>query len=129
VSFTGTVDSKQVRVWAVEANFAHFVTATPDQDSVPVVRSWVVGDSKIRRYPGDPSAFTRKGYTATRSLPVTRGRAIPGKPFVLDDGTEVRQFSFVGSLSRLISWLNTKVKADCMLYSPAGRAYVIKKTP
>ena len=126
-SFSHTVDGKKIRVWAIAANLEHFVTATPDAASAITPVTWSVGATKVHRYPGDPQPYDRKAYSATKALPVTRGKAIPGKPFALEDGTEFRVFSYVGSLTHLYEWLTTKVKADCVLHTPSGRTFPIDK--
>lgn len=129
-SFTHTVDGKKVRVWAIDANWTHFVTDTPDTEEPLVPVTWSVGSTKVRRFPGDPEPYTRGGYTARRALPATRGKAIPGKPFALEDQGEFRVFSYVGSLTNLYSILKTKLKADCVLHTPSGRTMpIIKGTP
>lgn len=126
-SFSGTVGSKKVRVWAIKANLTHFATATADSATAPAAVTWNVGATKVRRYPGDPTPFNRLGYTATKQLPITRGKAIPGRPFALQDLSEYRTFSYVGALTTLVEWLRPKVKADCMLITPSGRVLNLDK--
>ncbi len=129
-SFTHTVDGKTVRVWAIKENWTYFVTDTGDDASTITPVTWTVGTGKVRRFPGDPEPYTRNSYTAKRALPVTRGKAIPGKPFALEDQNEFRVFSYVGSLSALYSVLTAKVKADCALHTPSGRTMpIVKGTP
>lgn len=126
-SFTHTVDGKTLRIWAIKENLQYFATETPDSEAPVLPVNWTVGATKVRRYPGDPEPYNRAGYTATKALPITRGKAIPGKPFALDDGTEFRVFSYVGSLTALYSILKTKIKIDCVLHTPSGRSFPIVK--
>ena len=126
-SFSATADGKSVRIWAIKANLDHFATFTADAAAAPKAVTWNVPAGKVHRYPGDPQPYDRKSYTATRALPVTRGKAIPGKPFALEDLTEFRVFSYVGALTTLYEVLGTKVKADCVLHTPSGRSMPIDK--
>ena len=127
-SFTHTVDGKKIRVWAIKENWTYFVTDTSDAAQAIAPVTWSVGLTKVRRFPGDPEPFTRRGYTATKTLPVTRGRAIPGKPFALEDDTHFRVFSYVGSLSHLYAILSTNKKRTMVLHTPSGRSMVIEDT-
>jgi hypothetical protein len=129
-SFSGTADGKSVRIWAIKANLEYFATITPDAITAPTPVTWNVPAGKVHRFPGDPSPFDRAAYTATRALPVTRGKAVPGKPFALEDANEFRVFSYVGALTTLYEVLQTKLKADCVLHTPSGRNMpLLKATP
>ena len=126
-SFTSTADGKSVRIWAIKANLEYFATFTPDAAAAPKTVTWNVAAGTVHRFPGDPEPYARKAYTATKALPVTRGKAIPGKPFALEDANEFRVFSYVGALTTLFEVLGTKVKADCVLHTPSGRTMPITK--
>lgn len=126
-SFSGTVDSKSVRIWAIKANLEHFATFTADATAAPKTVTWNVAAGLVHRYPGDPQPYNRRSFTATKALPISRGKAIPGKPFALEDFTEFRVFSYVGALSTLYALLKSKVKADCVLHTPSGRNFPIDK--
>ena len=128
-TFSHTIDTKTVKVYAIAANLTYFVTDTPVVPGVGAPVTYAVKAQTVRRHPSDPAPYNRAGFTATRSLPVARGRALPGKPFVLTDGIETRQFSFVGSLSTLYAYLLNTAKQDFTLISPSGAARLIKKTP
>ena len=128
-TFSHTVDGKTVKVYAIKDNWNYFVTDTPDLPGALVNKTYAIPSSQVHRWPGDPLPFNRKGYTATRALPVARGRALPGKPFVLTDGIETRQFSFTGSLTSLYSYVLGAAKIDFTLVSPSGKSYLIDKTP
>ena len=128
-TFSHTIDTKTVKVYAIAANLTYFVTDTPVVPGVGTPVTYAVKGGAVHRFPGDPAPFNRAGFTATRSLPVARSRAIPGKPFVLTDGVETRQFSYVGSLSTLYAYLLNSAKLNFTLVSPSGAARPIVKTP
>jgi len=54
------------------------------------------------------------------------GNALPGSPFILDDGTEKRQFTFTGNVVDLHAFLMSDVKEETKLYT-TGAPYVIPK--
>ena len=128
-TFSHSVNGKSVKVFAIKENWNHFVTDTADVPGATPSVSYPVRGQSVHRFPGDPQPFNRAGFTATRSLPVARKRSIPGKPFVLTDGIETRQFSFTGSLSSLYAYCLSAAKLDFTLISPSGAARVIKKNP
>ncbi len=55
------------------------------------------------------------------------GSAIPGWPFILDDGTEKRQFTTTGDVQNLILYLQDNLKVTTKLYTQ-GASTVIKIT-
>ena len=128
-TFSHSVNGKSVKVYAIKDNWNYFVTDTADVPGVTPSVSYAVRGQSVHRFPGDPLPYNRAGFTATRSLPVARKRTLPGKPFVLTDGIETRQFSFVGSLSSLYAYCLSAAKQDFTLISPSGAARPIKKTP
>ena len=127
--FSHTIDGKTVKVYAIDANLTYFVTDTPVTGIAGAPVTYAVKGQTVRRFPGAPAPYNRAGFTATRSLPVARGRAIPGKPFVLTDGIETRQFSYVGSLSTLYAYLLGSAKLNFTLVSPSGASRPIVKNP
>jgi hypothetical protein len=127
--FSHSIDGKTVKVYAIEANLTYFVTDTPVTGVAGAPITYAVKGSTVHRFPGDPNPFNRAGFTAKRSLPVARGRAIPGKPFVLSDGIETRQFSYVGSLSTLYAYLTSSASRSFNLVSPSGASRQIVKNP
>jgi len=91
------------------------------------------GSASVSRYPGDPSPYNRTN--APRKIMKNRfvrhGSALPGRRFVLEDGTERRQFTYNGNLSALHALLvgNLKMEVRMINYngaweiiSPAGEA-------
>ena len=75
-----------------------------------------------RRYVGDPAASNVSATTRDYLFDPGRrnGAATPGKPFILDDGIEKRQFTYTGSFTELHSFLILDVSQDCTLYSPSA---------
>jgi hypothetical protein len=128
-TFSHSVNGKSVKVYAIEDNWKYFVTDTPDAPGVIASKTFSMPATSVHRFPGDPLPFNRKSYSATRSLPVARGRTIPGKPFVLTDGIETRQFSFTGSMTSLYSYVVSAATKNCTLISPSGASRAIVKNP
>ena len=128
-TFSHSVNGKEVKVYAIEDNWNYFVTDTADVAGTTVSKTYRVPGSQVHRFPGDPLPFNRGAYTATRALPVARGRALPGKPFILSDGIETRQFSFTGSLTSLYAYVMSAAKKDFTLVSPSGKSRPIVKGP
>ena len=117
-------------IYGEPANINYFV----DTDLVPVSEGAVVNKT------ADVSAHTRRRY-ATDSNPVNvsgstreyiydpgrrNGTAVPGNPFILDDGTEKRAFHYTGTVMDLHAWLVGEASMDLVLYSQSA-AYDIKK--
>ena len=80
-----------------------------------------------RQYPGDTSLVNVSSHSATTIVDPGRksGNAIPGKPFVADDGTEKRQFRFTGDWTDVHALFVGNVPNETSLYSPTGTRYVI----
>ena len=55
------------------------------------------------------------------------GNALPGFSFILDDGTERRQFTLQGNVMDLHAYLITELNAETKLYTQGAR-YVITPT-
>lgn len=81
------------------------------------------GTSSVKRYPGDPSPYNRTNTSRKimKNRTVRHGNALPGKSFVLDDGTEKRQFTYQGDLRALHALLvgNLKVNVKFTHYNGA----------
>ena len=120
----------ELDIYAELANINYFLT-TP---LVPVSASGVVNKTTTvkahtrRRYVGDTTPSNVSG--GDRVFMYDPGRinlsVLPGQPFILDDGTEKRQFTFVGTVHDLHSYLLGEVNADTKLYTTGAR-YVIPK--
>lgn len=72
------------------------------------------GNASVRRYPGDPTPFTRANTAkkVMKNRTVRHGSALPGRSFTLDDGTELRQFTYQGDLRALHALLVGNLKMD-----------------
>lgn len=72
------------------------------------------GNATVRRYPGDPTPFTRANTAkkVMKNRTVRHGNALPGRGFTLDDGTELRQFTYQGDLRALHALLVGNLKMD-----------------
>lgn len=119
-----------IAIYGEPANINYFV----DTDLVPVSEGAVVDKTT------DVSAHTRRRY-ATDSNPVNvsgstrefiydpgrrNGTAVPGNPFILDDGIEKRAFHYTGTVMDLHAYLVGEASMDLVLYSQSA-AYDIKK--
>ena len=72
------------------------------------------GTTTVRRYPNDPSPFSRSNTVKSimKNRTVRHGNALPGRSFILDDGTERRQFTYQGDLRALHALLVGNLKMD-----------------
>ena len=86
------------------------------------------GNAAVSRYPGDPAPFTRANAAKTimKNRNVRHGNALPGRHFILDDGTERRQFTYQGRLAALHALLVGHLKMDVMFVHYNGTTERIK---
>ena len=81
------------------------------------------GSASVSRYPGDPSPYNRTNVPRKimKNRFVRHGSALPGRRFVLEDGTERRQFTYNGNLSALHALLvgNLKMQVRMINYNGA----------
>jgi len=121
----------EIVIWAEPANINYFLKT----DLVPAAASGAsntqatVKSHTRRQYPGDKSTINVSGHTRTYMVDPGRkvGNALPGSPFILDDGTEKRQFTFTGNVVDLHAFLVSDVKEETKLYTTGAR-YVIPKS-
>ena len=117
-------------IYAEEANINYFLTTplTPASVGAVVSKTATVKASTRRQYVGDPTPVNVSGgervymYDPGRKV----GNALPGEPFILDDGTEKRQMTFSGNVVDLHAFLLSDVKEETKLYTTGAR-YVIPK--
>lgn len=115
-------------IYAEEANINYFLT-TP---LVPVTAEGIVNKQSPvkahtrRRYVNDatPSNVSSTSRVYMYDPGRIRLNVLPGSPFILDDGTEKRQFTFNGNVVDLHAFLASDVKAECKLYT-TGAPYII----
>ena len=117
-------------IYAEEANINYFLSTplAPASVGAVVSKTATVKASTRRQYVGDPTPVNVSGgervymYDPGRKV----GNALPGEPFILDDGTEKRQMTFSGNVVDLHAFLLSDVKEETKLYTTGAR-YVIPK--
>ena len=120
----------ELAIYAEEANINYFLSTplTPASVGAVVSKTVTVKASTRRQYVGDPTPVNVSGgervymYDPGRKV----GNALPGEPFILDDGTEKRQMTFTGNVVDLHAFLLSDVKEETKLYTTGAR-YVIPK--
>ena len=123
-----TIDGKDLAIIGETANINYFLTTELTPDSVGGVVNKTVSRraSTVRRYKGDPAPYNRLGGDVQFMYDPGRIdlQTLPGKPFILDDGTEKRQFTYVGDVKDLHAFLVGDAAMDLKLYT-TGAPYVI----
>lgn len=121
----------ELAIYAETANINYFLNTplTPATVDGVVNKQADVKTYSRRQYPGDPTPTTIPKTTRTYMFDPGRkvGNALPGSPFILDDGTEKRQFTFSGNVIDLHAFLLSDVKEETKLYTTGAR-YVIPKS-
>ena len=126
-----TPTGESFSVWCIPANFNYFVTTplSPDSAGSVVNKQASVKAHTRRKYVGDPAPSNVSA--STREFMVDPGRkvgsALPGFSFILDDGTEKRQFTLQGDVMDLHAYLVGELNAETKLYTQGAR-YVITPT-
>ena len=124
-------ESYDWNIYGHPANINYFLT-TPlvaAQDGATETRSSTKKSHTRRRYVGDPAPMNVSGHVFDYLHDPGRkvGSAIPGWSFILDDGTEKRQFTTTGDVQNLKLFLQENLKAPTKLYT-GGASSVIKPT-
>ena len=123
-----TPDGKDFSIYCIPANFNYFVKTalTPDSDSGVVNSQSTVKAHDRRQYAGDIIKMNVASHTREYMYDPGRkvGSALPGFSFILDDGTEKRQFTLDGNVMDLHAYLVAEVNAETKLYTQGAR-YVI----
>lgn len=121
----------ELDIYAEPANLNYFLntTITPVSEGEVVNKTSTVKASTRRQYVGDPTPVNVSGHSRTFMYDPGRkvGNALPGEPFILDDGTEKRQMTFAGNVIDLHAFLVSDVKEETKLYTTGAR-YVIPKS-
>ena len=117
-------------IYAELANINYFLSTdlVPAGVGTVVNKTATVKASTRRQYVGDPTPINVSGGERVYMVDPGRkvGNALPGEPFILDDGVEKRQFTFAGNVVDLHAFLASDVKAETKLYTTGAR-YVIPK--
>lgn len=112
-------------IYGEPANINYFISSTlaPDSAGGVVNKTSTVKSHTRRRYIGDSSPINVSGSTRDFMYDPGRkvGNALPGYSFILDDGTERRQFTLQGNVIDLHAWLLTEINADTRLYTQGAR--------
>lgn len=120
-----TVPDQPWVIYGHPSNFNHFVT-TPLVPVAAAGREYQQGNKKShsrRSYKGDQVTSTVAGHSYGYLHDPGRktGNAIPGWAFILDDGTEKRQFTTTADVVALVAYLEDEVKAATRLYTNGAR--------
>ena len=107
-------------------NFSYFadVTALDDKANTAADKESSVVAHSRSRFMGSKGSASVKVHTRNYSVGLrqTKG-ALPGFNITMTDGTELRTFTYDGSMSGLVAWLKTKAKVDIELFGPTGTPY------
>lgn len=119
-----------IAIYGEPANINYFVKTdlvAASEDSVENKTSTVSSHTR-RRFVGDDSPSNVSSHSREYLFDPGRrnGGALPGQIFVLDDGTERRQFHFTGDVIDLHSYLVGEASMDLTLVSPSA-SYDIAK--
>jgi hypothetical protein len=120
----------ELSIYGEAANINYFLTTplTPVSEGGIVNKTSNVKAHTRRRYVGDTTPSNVSGGERVYMYDPGRIRlnVLPGDPFILDDGTEKRQFTFTGNVVDLHAFLMSDVKEETKLYT-TGAPYVIPK--
>lgn len=117
-------DGTDIAIYGEPANINYFIKTalTPVSEGAVVNKNSNVKAHTRRKYATDtsPSNVSASSRDYMYDPGRRNGGALPGKPFILDDGTERRQFHFTGSVMDLHAWLVGDAKMDLRLFSPSA---------
>ena len=124
-----SIDGMNLAIIAETENINYFLTTSLEPDSAEGVVN-KTGTKKAhtrRKYVGDPAPSNVSSHSYEFMYDPGRIdlQTLPGKPFVLDDGTEKRQMTYVGDVMDLHAFIAGDAKMDLKLYT-SGPPYVIK---
>ena len=113
-----------IAIYGEPANINYFLNTdlTPVSETGAVDKTTTVKSHTRRRYATDSSPVNVSG--SSREFLYDPGRrngsAIPGNPFILDDGTERRQFHYTGTLMDLHAFIKGDASMDLVLFSQSA---------
>lgn len=115
-------EQQKTAIYGETANLQYFLKTTIEADTVGGVetRTKNIPKRSVRRYVGDPNPYEIGPVTGARYVydPGRRGGGgTPGKEMILDDGTERRSFTYVGSFVDVHAFILGDAKMDLTLYS------------
>ena len=136
---TGT-DDLAVTVYADFAKFNElFRNATVVGSGEVVDKQFTRAGSSVRRYPGDPSPFTRASAEVEVSvIPVSSQQTTPGRPFTVEfsgssafdpKSYDVRQFTLLTDWSGFHAYASANCRRPMRIRSPGGRPALVSPPP
>ena len=124
-----SIDGMNLSIIAETANINYFVKTSlePDSSTGVVNKTSTKKAHTRRKYVGDtaPSNVSSHSYEFMYDPGRIDLQTLPGKPFILDDGTERRQMTYVGDVMDLHAYLTSDAKMDLKLFT-VGPPYEIK---
>jgi len=121
-----TPTGKNFSIWGIPANINYFISEELAADSVEGVvnKTTTVKAHSRRRYVNDPAPINVGSHGREFMYDPGRkvGNALPGFSFILNDGTEKRQFTLQGDVMDLHAWLLTTLNNPTKLYTQ-GASY------
>ena len=116
-------------IWAEPANLNYFLKTALEPDGaagVTNVQTTVKAHTR-RQYVGDTTLVNVSSHAMEYMVDPGRksGSALPGKPFVVTDGTEKRQMRYSGDFMDVHAMFVGDSKFAIDLYSPTGTRYSI----
>ena len=111
-------------IYGEPANINYFLNT----DLVPVSAGGVVDKTSAvkastrRKYATDSAPVNVSGHTREFMYDPGRrnGSAVPGNPFILDDGSERRQFHYTGTVTDLHAFIKGDASMDLVLFSQSA---------
>ena len=126
-----TPTGESFSIWGIPANINYFISATLVPDSVEGVvnKTTSVKAHTRRRYVNDPAPINVSGHGREFMYDPGRkvGNALPGFSFILDDGTEKRQFTLEGEVMDLHAYLLSVLNNPTSLFTQ-GAKYTLTPT-
>ena len=117
-------DGTDIAIYGEPDNINYFVTTDLVAATEDAVENKTASVSKHtrRRFAGDSSPINVDAHSRNYLFDPGRrnGSALPGQPFILDDGTERRQFHFTGSGMDLHAHLVGEAAMDLTFISPSA---------
>jgi hypothetical protein len=117
-------DGRDIAIFGEPANINYFVKTDLEAASEGSVenKQAKVKEHTRRRFVGDATPSNVDPHDRDFLFDPGRrnGSAVPGRIFVLDDGTERRQFHFTGSVMDLHAYLVAEASMDLTLVSPSA---------
>ena len=117
-------DGHDIAIFGEPDNLNYFVNtdlAAASEDSVENKTSTVSSHTR-RRYVGDDAPSNVSSHSREYLFDPGRrnGGGLPGQIFILDDGTERRQFHFTGNVMDLHAYMVAEAAMDLTLISPSA---------